>query len=308
MAFRPLAIFELSGQLTGIVVMIVWAWFSPTIWAILMGSFASQILQLIWSHYWNSSSPHRFMLNQEVVREILSFGKWIFVSTALTFFAEQADRLILGKILTLDVLGVYGVALTLADIPRSVTLALSSKVMFPAISKLADLPRETLRAKILKNRQPILIVLAVGLTALVSFGDVAIKILYDQRYIKAAWMLPILALGIWPRVLCNTGTEQILFAIGKIQYPAFGQLLRFLWTSIGLWVGFSNAGLLGAIVAVALNDLCFYTAISYGLCREKVNFLVQDFQATVLLLGLLAAVLSARYFLGFGLPIDLLLK
>lgn len=308
MAFRPLAIFELSGQLTGIVVMIVWAWFSPTIWAILMGSFASQILQLIWSHYWNSSSPHRFMLNQEVVREILSFGKWIFVSTALTFFAEQADRLILGKILTLDMLGVYGVALTLADLPRSVTLALSSKVMFPAISKLADLPRETLRAKILKNRQPILIVLAVGLTALVSFGDVAIKILYDQRYIKAAWMLPILALGIWPRVLCNTGTEQILFAIGKIQYPAFGQLLRFLWTSIGLWVGFSTAGLLGAIVAVALNDLCFYTAISYGLCREKVNFLVQDFQATVLLLGLLAAVLSARYFLGFGLPIDLLLK
>lgn len=308
MAFRPLAIFELSGQLTGIVVMIVWAWFSPTIWAILMGSFASQILQLIWSHYWNSGSPHRFMLNQEVVREILSFGKWIFVSTALTFFAEQADRLILGKLLTLDMLGVYGVALTLADLPRSVTLALSSKVMFPAISKLADLPRETLRAKILKNRQPILIVLAVGLTALVSFGDVAIKILYDQRYIKAAWMLPILALGIWPRVLCNTGTEQILFAIGKIQYPAFGQLLRFLWTSIGLWVGFSNAGLLGAIVAVALNDLCFYTAISYGLCREKVNFLVQDFQATVLLLGLLAAVLSARYFLGFGLPIDLLLK
>ena len=307
MAFRPLAIFELSGQLTGIVVMIVWAWFSPTIWAILMGSFASQILQLIWSHYWNSSSPHRFMLNQEVVREILSFGKWIFVSTALTFFAEQADRLILGKILTLDVLGVYGVALTLADIPRSVTLALSSKVMFPAITKLADQPREILRAKILKNRQPILIACAAGLALLVSFGDVAIKILYDDRYIQAAWMLPILALGIWPRVLCNTGIESALFAIGKIQYPAFGQFLRFLWTSIGLWVGFSTAGLLGAIVAVALNDIGFYAAISYGLWREGLNCLVQDLQATILLSVLLAAVLSARYFFGFGLPVDLLL-
>jgi len=308
MAFRPLAIFELSGQLTGIVVMIVWAWFSPTIWAILMGSFASQILQLIWSHYWNSSSPHRFMLNQEVVREILSFGKWIFVSTALTFFAEQADRLILGKILTLDVLGVYGVALTLADIPRSITLALSGKVMFPAITKLADEPREILRAKILKNRQPILIACAAGLALLVSFGDVAIKILYDDRYIQAAWMLPILALGIWPRVLCNTGIESALFAIGKIQYPAFGQFLRFLWTSIGLWVGFSTAGLLGAIVAVALNDIGFYAAISYGLWREGLNCLVQDLQATILLSVLLAAVLSARYYFGFGLPIDLLLQ
>jgi len=308
MDFRKLAIYELSGQLIGIVVMIAWAWFSPTIWAILIGSFASQILQLTLSHYWNSGSPHRFILNQEVVKEIMSFGKWIFVSTALTFFAEQADRLILGKILTLDVLGIYGVALTLADIPRSVTLALSGKVMFPAITKFVEQPREILRAKILKNRQPILIAFAAGLALLVSFGDFAIKILYDDRYIQAAWMLPILALGIWPRVLCNTGIESALFAIGKIQYPAFGQFLRFLWTSIGLWVGFSTAGLPGAIVAVALNDLGFYAAISYGLCREGLNSLVQDLQATILLSVLLAAVLAARYFLGFGLPIDLLLQ
>ena len=156
MAFGQLAIFELSTQLIGIVVMIVWAWLSPTIWAIVMGSFASQILELVWTHYWNSRSPNRLIWNQEVVKEILSFGKWIFVSTALTFFAEQADRLILGKLLTLDVLGVYGVALTLADLPRSVTLALSGKVMFPAISKLTDQPRSILRAKVLKNRQPIL--------------------------------------------------------------------------------------------------------------------------------------------------------
>jgi O-antigen/teichoic acid export membrane protein len=51
MAFGQLAIFELSGQSIGIVVMIVWAWLSPTIWAILMGSFASQILELVWTHY-----------------------------------------------------------------------------------------------------------------------------------------------------------------------------------------------------------------------------------------------------------------
>ncbi|MEG3931791.1 hypothetical protein [Microcoleus sp. B13-B4] len=111
-------------------------------------------------------------------------------------------------------------------------------------------------------------------------------------------MLPILALGIWPRVLCNTGIESALLAIGKVQYPAFRQFLRFLWTSIGLWVGFSTAGLLGAIVAVALNDLGFYAAISYGLWGEKVNCLVQDIQATLLLLGLLAAVVAARYFFG----------
>jgi hypothetical protein len=75
-----------------------------------------------------------------------------------------------------------------------------------------------------------------------------------------------------------------------------------------LWLGFSTAGLLGAIIAVALNDLGFYAAISYGLWREKVNCLLQDLQATLLLFGLIAAVLTTRYCLGFGLPIDLVLQ
>ncbi|MCC3526788.1 MAG: hypothetical protein JGK21_01235 [Microcoleus sp. PH2017_22_RUC_O_B] len=60
-------------------------------------------------------------------------------------------------------------------------------------------------------------------------------------------------------------------------------------------------------IALALNDLSFYAAISYGLCCEKVNSLVQDIQAKLLLLALLAAVLSTCYFLGFALPVDLLL-
>ena len=72
-------------------------------------------------------------------------------------------------------------------------------------------------------------------------------------------------------------------------------------------MGFSIAGLLGAIIAVALNDLGFYAAITYGLWREGVNYLLQDLQATILLLALITSVLAARYFLGLGRTIDLLL-
>lgn len=307
MALRQLAIFELGGQVISFTVVIVWAWFSPSIWALIVGSLVSDLIRLVWSHRLIPGPPNHFAWDRDAVNALFSFGEWIFVSTAITFLAEQIDRLILGKLLSFEMLGVYGIAFTLSDMPRQITLALSSKVIFPAVSKLAELPRETVRAKILKNRKPILITLAFGLSVLVSFGDILILVLYDKRYIQATWMLPLLALGIWPRMLCNT-IEPSLFAIGKLQYPALAQLLRFIFTLIGLLLGFFLMGIVGAVIAVALNDFCYYGAINYGLWREGLSGLMQDIKATALLMALLTIVLTVRFVLGFGFPINGLIQ
>lgn len=306
MAVSKLSIFELGGQVVSLVVTIVWAYFSPTIWALVIGSLVSELVRMLWSHRLIPNSSNHFAWDEKAAKELFSFGKWIFISTAITFFAEQADRLIFGKLLAFELLGVYGVALTFADLPRQVTLALSGKVILPAVSKLADLPRKEIRAKLLHSRKPLLLALAFGLTILVSFGDILIKVLYDERYIEAAWMLPILALGIWPRLLCNTN-EPSLFAIGKPQYTASANLTRFACTFFGVLLGYSLMQVPGAVIAVALNDLLYYLAINYGLWREGLSGLKQDILATALFVGLLAVVLTGRFVLGFGFPIDGLL-
>lgn len=306
MAISQLAIFELGGQIISLTVMIVWAWFNPTIWALVIGSLVSTSIQMMWSHRLIPGSSNRLSWDQDAVNNLFSFGGWIFISTAGTFLAEQTDRLILGKLLSLEMLGVYGIAFVLSDIPRQVILAISGKVIFPALSKLADFPREILRAKILQNRQPILIVSALVLAVLVGFGDILISALYDKRYVQATWMLPLLALGIWPRVLTQT-SDPSLFAIGKPRYVAYGSFLKFFFILIGLPLGFYLMGLTGAVAVVALNDLPFYGAVTYGLWREGLTAVVQDIKATALLLALLTVVLTGRIILGLGLPIHSLL-
>jgi len=98
-----------------------------------------------------------------------------------------------------------------------------------------------------------------------------------------------------------------LLAIAKPQYGTFAHTSRFLFTSIGVLVGFHYFKVLGAVVAVAFNDLVYYSAINYGLWREGLSCLMQDILATLLLVGLLALGLIGRYSLGFGLPIEALL-
>lgn len=306
-AIGKLAIYELGGQFISIAVTIVWAYFNPTVWAMVAGGFASVLVQMVWSHRLVPEQPNRFAWELDALKSIFSFGKWIFVSTALYFFVSQSDRMILGKLISLDMLGIYGIAFTLADIPRQVIIALSNKVIFPSFAKLAELPRETFRAKIINNRRLLLVGLALCLSFLIGFGDRLVFILYKSNYHEAGWMVPIIALGIWHTTLYFT-TFPALLALGNSRYNPPGYLLAFLTIAIALPLVFSKFGLVGAMFVIAFYDLPMYAVNMYGLWREGLICLGEDLAATALFLELIASVLLARYLFGWGLPIDQILQ
>lgn len=295
-----LTVFELGIQLISLSVMLIWAWFDRTIWALIVGNLVSEIFRMIISHRLIPKSYNRFAWEKKAMADIFSFGRWIFASTSMTFLAAQADRLILGKLLSFQLFGIYNVAVIFADLPKMVMNRIGNQVIFPVISKQASLPRASLRKKIRQKRRIILMAATPFLAILVSFGDVLICELYDERYHDAAWMLPILALGIWPNLLTITMSSSLL-AIGKPLYEAHGNFFKFCYMVIGLPVGFSLLGVTGAVIVVALNDFPFYAAVSYGLWREQLTVINQDLQATALLIGLITLILIGREFFGFGL-------
>lgn len=307
-ALGKLAVFELGGQIISLVATILWALFDPSIWALIAGSLVSAVVQVVWSHRLVPEFSNRFTWDKTAVQSIFSFGKWIFLSTALTFFATQSDRLILGKLVSFKLLGIYGIAFGLADIPRQIILALSGKVIFPAFSRMADLPRAEFRNKILKNRQPILLALAVGLAFMISFGDILIRTLYKPGYHEAAWMMPLIALGIWHTTLYSTMSPALL-AVGKSMYSALGFLFTTLTIVIGLPLAYSRYGMVGAMIVIPFYDLPLYGVTMYGLWREGFFCLAQDIKTTAIFLGLLTGVLLSRYYLlGLGLPISQILR
>ena len=296
-----LTIFQFGAQFISLIVMIVWALFNPTIWALVIGSLVASTVKLVWSHRLIPEVKNRFHWDPESARELFSFGRWIFFSTALTFLSSQLDSFMLPKLTSFELLGIYTVAFTFADIPRMVIGNLSNKVLFPIISRRADLPRPILRNKILAKRWILLAGMVVILTILTSFGDVIVLRLYDERYAQASWMLPLLALGVWPAVLLRTNSPALL-ALGKSNYAAFGNLFRFLFMAVGLPLGYYLGDIFGVVVVVTLNDIPSYIVLNYGLEREGLSGLKQDLQATLLLVGSIGSILMGRYLLGLGIP------
>lgn len=300
-------IFELLVQITSLSMMILIAWVYPSVLALVLGGVIGSVIRMVSSHLLLPGHKDRFAWDRGALDDLVSFGRWMFISTALMFLAEQADRLILGKLLSFQMLGIYSIAYTLANIPREVIKHLSYRVLFAAISRQADLPRSELRAKIIKQRYFILLALAFMLAGLTTIGDQVIGRLYDHRYEPATWMMPILCLGIWFSILFYTISPALL-AIGKPLYSAQSNLARLIVIVIGLPTGFSIAGILGAVTVIAFSDLFPYTVILYGLWKEKLSCTLQDLQMTALFAGILTGLIFLRQAIGFGLPIDNLLR
>ncbi|MDY6900341.1 MAG: oligosaccharide flippase family protein [Cyanobacteriota bacterium] len=300
---RKSTLFDLSVQILTLISFVGLASFSPTIWALGLGVVLGAVCKMIGSHFLIPGYKNRLKWDADAVKEILSFGKWMFMSSALMFLSEQSDRLILAKLLSFQTLGVYTIAYTLANLPRQVIKQLSYKVIFPTISNKTELPRSTLRAKIIGQRKLLLMGCAVLLAALITVGDLVIGTLYDDRYIEATWMMPILCSGIWFSLLFHT-INPALLAIGKPLYLAQSNLARFVMIGFGLPLAHYYFGLVGAIITIALGDLPLYCVNLYGLWQEKLSCIKQDIQATVFYVIVLAIFLSIRYLLGFGIPIQ----
>ncbi len=306
LSFRKLVLFQTSFQAFSIISVIIWAYLSPTIWALVGGNLIAAFSHMIWSHFLDPRFKNRFAFDREAAESIFRFGQWIFVSTAMTFLANQSDRLMLAKLFSFEMLGIYTIAYTLSDIPRQVLMYLNGSVIFPATSKFISLPRQELRSKLIKNNQLILIPLTIFVALLTSFGDLLITFLYPENFSQAAWMLPILAIGLWPSVLVNT-TSPALMALGKPRYSALAYFSKAVFIFIAIYVGFILMGEFGAILAVALNDIPYYAAFSYGLWKEGLLDLSTDLKATGGLIALIGLCLLLRLALGLGSPIDALL-
>jgi O-antigen/teichoic acid export membrane protein len=305
LALGPLTMLELASQVLAIAVMVAWAWLSPTVWALVAGWIAAALVRLVLSFRLPASAPHRFCLDGESVAEILAFARWIMPASVLTFLAGQADRAILGKLFSLELLGVFGIAYALSQAPRMLISSLSNRVIYPAVVKLAELnelDQQSLRDSLLRARWTPLLLIAAGLAVLVGFGDLLVRVLFDQRYGGAAWMLPLLAAGIWPSVLASSMSPS-LFAIRAPRYVTYGNLARLAFTVAALPLGYLLAGPLGAVAAVALDELPFYLPLQRGLRRHGLSSLGQDLAATAAFALLLTLLLAGRQVAGLGSPL-----
>ena len=273
---RELKIFRLSivkvgTQLLGIILTVLFAFQYPSVWALAFGNIIGTLIGVLAGNmFLNDSHKHQFQIDKAILIEIVSFGKWIFLSSILGFLANQADKMIFGKFMTMKDLGIYAVAVTLSQIPRSILYSLNRMVLFPVYSLIREENTISIQRKVKRAKFLVISLLLPLSIALIIFGDQLIKAMYDTRYHDAGWMVQILAAGVAFQISTNVGPFYLgfgrsgLFAL-TVSIKAFSLILSML-------IGGSLFGVTGLIVGVAVSSVLNYLAEIYFLIKFRLWF------------------------------------
>ena len=253
-----LTLIEIGSQVGAIGVMLVWASITPTVWALIAGSLIGRLLKMWASHIWLSYVPNRLAWNQNAVKSLVTFGKWIFLSTVLGFIVSNGDRVILGKFLTLSDLGVYSIAAMIAQFVQQVYSQIGNKILFPIYRNIKYLPNEEIRAKIRKIRLTVISAFLPPLWIFVLFGQEVINIMFDARYQGAGWMLQVLAAGLIPIVVIGIGPFYL--ALGHSFILMNLVALRAFFLLSAMILGGLHSGANGLILGIAGHNIMVYFA------------------------------------------------
>jgi O-antigen/teichoic acid export membrane protein len=245
--------------------MVVWAWLQPTVWALAGAPVVGAAVRLVGSHAVAGGGRPRLRFSRDALASTLSLGRWIGLTTAFGFLASQADRLILGRLVSPELLGVYTVAFFLSEGAAALGVRIARRVLHPAFRSAAAAGKLPLVYRAARRRLAFALLPAAG--AVLARGSFLVEILYDTRYAEAGWMLELLALRIVTSTLLPPAAVALL-ALGDARTELLAAAARALWLVSALPLGFAWAGLPGAVGAVALCDLVRLPLLWRGLARH----------------------------------------
>jgi O-antigen/teichoic acid export membrane protein len=260
-----------------------------SVWALVIGQLVGIVVYVVLTHVALPGPRMRWLIEKETAREIWQFGRWIMLSTSLFVISAQADKLMLGAVASASQLSFYTIALTLAMAVEAVAQKVFYAVGAPAFSQVvrddpSRLPQVVHRVRKMTDT------FFLGCAGFVcAIGPALIRVMYDDRYQDAGWILSILAISL---VFARLSVFLTVYtAMGHTKYLPTVNLAKLVGLVVLLPLGYGLFGVTGVYWAVALHMLP--AAFVYLHLNRRHAMFSWQFELSILL------VFPAAYALGW---------
>lgn len=242
-----LTLVELVSQAINICLVVLAAWWLQSVWALAIGNVTGAVVLLGLSHLTLPGHLNRFRFEPAARRELMRFGKWIFLSTICGFLLFQGDRLVLGRVLTLEALGIYNIGLFLGTVPMMLGATIAGRLFIPMYrdypsAKLPDNARVMAR-----TRAGLSAFLILGVFLLTLAGPAMVTFLYDARYATASGLLVVIGMLQLPQIIIISYDYAALAegnSKGLFMLQALRAVIYITLVGLGAWF-YGLAGVLG---------------------------------------------------------------
>lgn len=269
LAIGRVTMIELASQTVGIAAAITLAWLLQSVWALVFSALAASVVQLLLNNLFLPGPKNHIRWEKSSISELVHFGKWIFLSTVAGFLFLQGDKVVLGKYIPIEMLGIYNIGFFLASFPLALGSAVVQKVMIPVYR---ERPPDASAANFLKLRKmrfALTGALMCLLLPLAFFGGALIDFLYDPRYAAAGTVLILIACLEIPVVIVLT-YDQAALAAGNSKRFFILTAAKAAILMTALIIGAEQAGLFGVLMGQAIAMILIYPVAVWLARRQAV--------------------------------------
>jgi lipopolysaccharide exporter len=184
MKFGKWAAINHGGGIFGVIVTIILAFFIRNVWALVIGSVAESAGSCALSYILCPHMP-TFWWDAEAFRDLLRFAKGLFGLSFLNFVFARTDVFVLAKLFSPAALGLYVMAVYLAQTPTSFIMNLFGQTLLPTFAQIQDSPQRTRRILLQVTSATLLVGMPIVVFILFS-GNSMLRVFYGQRYALAS--------------------------------------------------------------------------------------------------------------------------
>jgi O-antigen/teichoic acid export membrane protein len=252
-----LTLIDVGSYTFGLICMIIWAWITRSVWALVWGGIISSILKMAASHLLIKGKINRLHWNNKAFRDLRKFGSWIFVSTIVTFLTRQGDRFFIGYLVDVRFLAFYFLAVNMNQLFFNFLKQIGAKVLFPVYSTVMRERPKAFYFIIRKSRLIQLILSWLVSLFFILFGKELMGFLYDERYVESGWILQVLALGQLVHVL-ESSYVGVLMSMGNTKIMTMLLFILSSMQTFSIFLGHYLLGAKGIVYGLVFTRLAFY--------------------------------------------------
>lgn len=265
------SVFLIQGSaILGVVVTIGLALVIRNVWALVIGFVVESATLCVLSYVLVPFLP-RFRIDRESFEELMKFARGMFGLPILTMVSMQADIFVLGKLVETDQLGMYTLALQLAQQPCIIFGQVFGVILLPVFAENQH-NKEVLCRHVRK----------VNRTTFVFFAPLAA--------LAAIWAKPILSLAYGPRYSVVSTPFTIMFFV--MFFRIQGHILASVYLAIGKPSLHRRFAILLAVLMVSL----IYPSIKlFGLVGATLSLLIAYGAAVCLQAETMSRIIGLRF-------------
>ena len=248
--FNKVFISRFVGISTNFIVAILAALMLRSVWALVLGLFAENVVNLIVSYLIHPYRPH-FSKDFGKAKELFGFGRWVLGSNILIFIGEHIDDIFVGRVLSAMALGFYQMAYRISNMLETEITQVISSVAFPAYAKIQDQKARVQKAYFRIMRLTLAISLPIT-AGMVLLAPEFTQVFLGEKWIPMVKAIQLLAVAGLIKSVVSTGSP-LFSGSGYPNYEFYMQLLRGFIILLVIYPLIEVMGISGAAIGVILS-------------------------------------------------------